>query len=108
MVFGVDEKNDFQKVGVNDTQALQKKLIEYGEQMPPLWCVRYLRCILRTIPREQLYHLIGILQNGQVTLAALLLFGLYPQAYFPQLGVIRPTIPNSPKSRKQTYVSVKR
>ncbi len=186
LVFGLDEKNNFQKVGVYDAQDLQKKLMEYGEQMTPVVrpvftvyseddmvfvsaeippvdlaerpCFKtakgrfqgaYIRVgdadkpmseyevysyeafrkkyrddirpvpeasiqdldqeklaeyvsrrimhrpHLGTIPREQLYHLIGILQNGQVTLAALLLFGIYPQAYFPQLGVIATAVPGT-------------
>lgn len=36
LVFGLDERNHFAKVGVYDAQALQKKLMEYGEQMSPV------------------------------------------------------------------------
>lgn len=35
LVFGLDEKRKFSKVGVYDAQDLQKKLVEYSEQMTP-------------------------------------------------------------------------
>lgn len=35
LVFGLDEKADFSKVGVYDAQDLQRKVMEYGEQMTP-------------------------------------------------------------------------
>ena len=35
MLFGLDEQNKFEKVGVYDAQALQKKVMEYCEQMTP-------------------------------------------------------------------------
>ena len=35
-VFGLDERKDFEKVGVYDAQALQKRVMEYGEQMSPV------------------------------------------------------------------------
>lgn len=36
LVFGLDEKKGFEKVGVYDAQALQKRVMEYGEQMSPV------------------------------------------------------------------------
>ena len=35
-VFGLDEKQNFKKVGVYDAQDLQKKVMEYCEQMTPI------------------------------------------------------------------------
>ena len=35
-VFGLDEKSGFSKVGVYDAQDLQKKVMEYCEQMTPV------------------------------------------------------------------------
>ena len=35
LLFGLDEQNKFEKVGVYDAQALQKKVMEYCEQMTP-------------------------------------------------------------------------
>ena len=36
LVFGLDEKNHFATVGVYDAQDLQKKIMEYCEQMTPV------------------------------------------------------------------------
>ena len=186
LVFGLDEKQNFKKVGVYNAQDLQKKLMEYGEQMTPVVrpvltvcseedlmfvsaeippvdiadrpCFKtakgrlqgsYIRVgdadkpmteyevysyeafrkkyrddirpvpeaslndlnqekleeyILRrisnrphlaTVPKEQVYHLVGILQHEQLTLASLMLFGIYPQALFPQLCVIATAVPGT-------------
>ena len=46
-------------------------------------------------PTEQLYTLIGVTKSGQVTLYAVLLFSPYPQAYFPQLGIIAASVPGT-------------
>ena len=186
LVFGLDEKQNFAKVGVYDPQDLQKKVMEYGEQMTPIVrpvftvyaegekvfvsaeippvdvterpCFKtakgrlqgsYIRVgdadkpmteyevysyeafrkkyrddireavgasiatldpikledyLLRrkknrphldTVPTEQLYELTGILRGGKVTLSAVMLFGYYPQAYFPQLSVIATCVPST-------------
>ena len=178
-VFGLDEKQNFKKVGVYDAQDLQKKVMEYCEQMTPIVrpvftvydenamvfvaaeippvdvadrpCFKtakgrlqgsYIRVgeadkpmteyeiysyeafrrkyrdDIRTVDRigidaldeaklafyiqrrrsnrpnlltisdKKMYELTGITQEGKVTIAALLLFGLYPQAVFPQLSII--------------------
>ena len=186
LVFGLDEKQGFKKVGVYGAQDLQKKVMEYGEQMTPVVtldrvfyaeedmvfvsaeippvdlserpCFKtakgrmqgsYIRVgdadkpmteyevysyeafrkkyrddlrevsgaslaaldqlkvedyllrrkknrpHLETVPVEQLYELTGILHNGGVTMAAVMLFSPYPQAYFPQLGVIATCVPST-------------
>lgn len=183
-VFGLDEKTGFSKVGVYDAQDLQKKVMEYCEQMTPIVrpvftvcdedamvfvsaeippidiaerpCFKtakgrlqgsyvrvgdadkpmteyevysyeafrkkyrddirviddasfssldaekmnaYLiqkrseRPNLASLPMEQQYELTGITRNGGVTLMALVLFGLYPQAYLPQLSIIATNVP---------------
>ncbi len=183
-VFGLDEKNGFEKVGVYDAQDLQKKVMEYCEQMTPIvrpvftvWnegalvfvsaeippvdladrpCFKtakgrlqgsyvrvgdadkqmteyevysyeafrkkyrddirpaegvsqnaldqkrvevYLerkkqeRPNLAQMPEEIQLELTGIVRNGSVTMTALLLFGLYPQAYYPQLSILATSIP---------------
>lgn len=183
-VFGLDEKTGFAKVGVYDAQDLQKKVMEYCEQMTPIVrpvftvcdedamvfvsaeippidiaerpCFKtakgrmqgsyvrvgdadkpmteyevysyeafrkkyrddirviedasfssldtekvnaYLvqkrseRPNLALLPIEQQYELTGITRNGGITLMAIVLFGVYPQAYLPQLSVIATNVP---------------
>lgn len=186
LVFGLDEKQNFKKVGVYDAQDLQKRVMEYGEQMTPVVrpvftvcgegdmvfvsaeippvdlaerpCFKtakgrlqgsyirvgdgdkpmteyevysyeafrkkyrddirevtgaslaaldqvkledYLlrrkknRAHLELVSQKQLLELTGILHNGSVTMSAVMLFSPYPQAYFPQLGVIATCVPGT-------------
>lgn len=48
---------------------------------------------LKNLTKERLLHTQGILKNGQLTLAGLLLFGAYPQEFLPQLSVIAMVVP---------------
>lgn len=45
------------------------------------------------INEEKIRELTGIKINGEYTLASTLLFGLYPQAFFPQLCIIATVLP---------------
>lgn len=183
-VFGLNEKEGFAKVGVYDAQDLQKKVMEYCEQMTPVVrpvftvceenglvfvsaeippvdiadrpCFKtskgrlqgsyirvgdadkpmteyevysyeafrkkyqddvrpaerasfqsldlpkveeYLarkkheRANLALMSQEQQYELTGITREGKVTMTALLMFGLYPQAYYPRLSIIASCVP---------------
>lgn len=183
-VFGLDEKQHFKKVGVYDAQDLQKKVMEYCEQMTPLirpvftvcdedgmvfvsaeippvdiadrpcfktakgrlqgsyirvgdadkpmteyevysyeafrkkyrddirpaegvsmqaldsgkiqeylFRKKHERPHLANMSESQLYELTGITRDGHITMTALLLFGLYPQAYYPQLSIIATCVP---------------
>ncbi len=185
-VFGLDEKDGFNKVGVYDAQDLQKKVMEYCEQMTPIvrpvftvyneedlvfvsaeippvditdrpcfktakgrlqgsyirvgdadkpmteyevysyeafrkkyrddtrpverasiksldqkQVIEYLnlkkneRPNLSFATEDQLYELTGITRDGEVTLSALLLFGMYPQAYYPQLSINATCVPST-------------
>lgn len=178
LVFGLDENKGFEKVGVYDAQALQKKVMEYGEQMTPVVrpvltvyeeagkvfvsaeippldvaerpCfktaqgrlkgayirvgeadkpmteyevysyeafrkryrddvrptegtsmnvldsrlldayrtrMRTARPNLTRLTEEQQDELNGITKNGSITMTALLLFGLFPQAFYPRLCI---------------------
>ncbi len=184
MVFGLDERDHFRKVGVYDAQDLQKKVMEFCEQMTPVVrpvftvcdedglvfvsaeippldvserpCFKtakgrlqgsYIRVgdadkpmteyevysyeayrrryrddirpvehasltaldsgkmeaylsrkkqerpHLASVTPEQLLELTGITRDGQITMTALLLFGVYPQALFPQLSIIATSVP---------------
>ncbi len=183
-VFGLDEKKGFEKVGVYDAQDMQKKVMEYCEQMTPVVrpvftvydedgklfvsaesppvdvadrpCFKtargrmqgsYIRVgdadkpmteyevysyeaflrkyrsdlrevegaahssldtakveaylalklterpNLALIKKEQLYEITGITHSGKITMMSLLLFGIYPQAFFPQLSIIATVVP---------------
>ena len=185
-VFGLNEKENFKKVGVYDPQDLQKKVMEYCEQMTPIVrpvftvynedtlvfvsaeippiditerpCFKtakgrlhgsYIRVgdadkpmteyevysyeafrkkyrddirhvesaslnmldiskvndyinlkkkerpNLAAMSEQQQYELAGITRDGQVTMAALLLFGLYPQSTYPQLSIIATCVPST-------------
>lgn len=184
LVFGLDEKRQFEKVGVYDAQDLQKKVMEYCEQMTPIvrpvltvydeegkvfvsaeippldtaerpcfktaqgrlkgayvrvgdadkpmteyevysyeaFRKRYrddirpteetslnvldsglldmYRTRMRTerpnlarMTEEQQNELNGITREGHITMAALLLFGLFPQAFYPRLCISATHIP---------------
>lgn len=185
-VFGLDEKSGFSKVGVYDPQDLQKKVMEYCEQMTPvvrpvftvcdeeglvfvsaeippvdiaerpcfktakgrlqgsyirvgeadkpmteyevysyeafrkkyrddirpvegssfdsldrakvdayLALKRNERPNLALLSEAQQYELTGITREGCITMTALLLFGLYPQAFYPQLSIIATCVPGN-------------
>lgn len=185
-VFGLNEKEDFKKVGVYDAQDLQKKVMEYCEQMTPVVRPVFTVCdedgmvfVSAEIPpvdivdrpcfktakgrmqgsyirvgdadkpmteyevysyeafrkkyrddirpvdrasltsldtekvneylerkkserpnlavtsKNQQYELTGITRDGQITMTSLLLFGVYPQAYYPQLSIIATCVPGS-------------
>lgn len=49
---------------------------------------------LSRLDKEQISELMSITVNGQYSLTATLLFGLYPQAYFPQLCIIATVLPD--------------
>lgn len=186
LLFGVDERNDFQPTGVYDLQDLQKKVTEQCNQMEPpvravftvaelegLWICsaeipaidlserpcyyrgagrskgsyirvgdadlpmtdyelysyeafrRHLhdderpveratlsmldsdkleRYILKRrverpgfaqLSREQTLEMLNITHGGKVTLAAVMNFCLYPQGYFPQLGITAIVVPGT-------------
>lgn len=47
------------------------------------------------LPERMMYEMLNILRNGKPTLAALLNFGIYPQGYFPQLGITAIVVPGT-------------
>ena len=50
---------------------------------------------LSRIEDGQIMELMSIIRENKPTLAAELLFGLYPQAFFPQLGIIAVSVPGT-------------
>lgn len=49
----------------------------------------------RLLRTEQIYELMGITRDNDVTLSAVLLFSPYPQAYFPQLCITAVVVPGT-------------
>ncbi len=50
---------------------------------------------LSRLPEQEIYELMSLVRNGEVTLNATMLFGLYPQAYFPQLCITAVVVPGT-------------
>lgn len=53
---------------------------------------------LARIDQERVLELMSIIKEGHPTLAGVMLFGLYPQAFLPQLSVIAARLPATGKS----------
>lgn len=47
------------------------------------------------LDREQAYEMLNITRNGIPTLAAVMNFGIYPQGFFPQLGITAVVVPGT-------------
>ena len=75
--------------GISDTALDQIQLEQY------LLKRKLARPNFASMPSEQLYELTGLKKGGQLTLTAVLLFSLYPQAYFPQLSIIASRVPGT-------------
>lgn len=50
---------------------------------------------LSAVPEKQQYEFAGITRDGQITLTSLLLFGIYPQGYYPGLCIIASRVPGN-------------
>lgn len=50
---------------------------------------------LSKLEENQIYELMSITSDSKLTLTTVLLFSLYPQAYFPQLSIIATVIPGT-------------
>jgi len=50
---------------------------------------------LANLEDEQIYELMNITRDNRLTLSSVMLFCLYPQAYFPQLGMIATAVPGT-------------
>ena len=61
-----------------NTNTLNSYLLKLKENKPNL----------AALDDKQITELMSIIKDGKPTLSAELLFGLYPQAFFPQLGII--------------------
>lgn len=50
---------------------------------------------LARLEDDKILELMSVTRNGEVTLAGVMLFSLYPQAYFPQLAIIATVVPGT-------------
>ncbi len=50
---------------------------------------------IAALPEDRMIELLSILRDGKVTLAANMLFGLYPQVFFPQLCITAVVVPGT-------------
>lgn len=57
--------------------------------------VKQTKTNLSNLPEEQILQLQGIIDNNKPTLAGLMLFGIYPQAYAPQLCITAVVVPGT-------------
>ncbi len=74
---------------VNFTTLNRKSLDDYTERL------KSGKPHLANIEERDICELMSITKGGQVTLAAEMLFGLYPQAYFPQLCITAVAVPGN-------------
>ncbi len=58
---------------------------------------------LAQLAPEQILNLMSMMRQNQITLAALLLFGFFPQAFFPQLDIIATVVPGTERGAEDQY-----
>lgn len=68
-----------------DTDSLTKYLITLKSKKPNL----------AALPNEKIKALQGFEKNGKPTLAGIMLFSVYPQAYYPQLCITAVSVPGT-------------
>lgn len=68
-----------------DKTLLDKYLLDLRSNKPNL----------AQMPEQDIISMMGILRGGELSLWALLLFGPYPQAYFPQLAIVATVVPGT-------------
>lgn len=88
----------FRKKYEDDIRAVQRAtLISLNQEL----LNRYIQMLkngkpnLSAINDKDIYELMSITRNNDVTLSAVLMFGLYPQAYFPQLCITAVAVPGN-------------
>lgn len=68
-----------------DNQRLQEYLYRLKDNKPNL----------ASLEDHQIYELMNITRGNQLTLSSVMLFSLYPQAFFPQLCIIATSVPGT-------------
>ena len=72
-------------LGVLDQVLLDEYLIKIKKERPNL----------AMLDNQQVYELMSVTKEKIPTLAAVMLFGFYPQAYFPQLCILASSVPGT-------------
>lgn len=72
-------------LGVLDKVLLDEYLIKIKKERPNL----------AMLDNRQIYELMSVTKEEIPTLAAVMLFGFYPQAYFPQLCILASSVPGT-------------
>lgn len=72
-------------LGVLDKVLLDEYLIKIKKERPNL----------AMLDNRQIYELMSVTKEEIPTLAAVMLFGVYPQAYFPQLCILASSVPGT-------------
>ena len=83
-------RDDIRPVDGASTQSLDMKQVEHYLELK-----RKDRPNLALLPEDLQYALAGLTHNNGISLTALLLFGIYPQAFFPQLSIIATFVPGT-------------
>lgn len=80
-----DDERPVERAGMNalDMEAVQQYVNEKKEGHPKF----------AQLEKDVIYDMLNISRQGMPTLAALMNFGIYPQGYFPQLGITAVVVP---------------
>lgn len=80
-----DDERPVERAGMNalDMEAVQQYVNEKKEGHPKF----------AQLEKNVIYDMLNISRQGMPTLAALMNFGIYPQGYFPQLGITAVVVP---------------
>ncbi|WP_330997999.1 ATP-binding protein [Pectinatus haikarae] len=83
-------QDDIRAVNRVTLAALNKELLDQYVQK-----LKAGKANLSAMKNEDIYELMSIKRNGEVTLSATLVFSPYPQAYFPQLCITAVVVPGT-------------
>lgn len=128
ILFGIDEENDFKVCGVYDAADIIKNISEQCLQMEPpvnalctttsldgktIVCaeipemddfqkfaieLREKKPNVASLPVERQMYLLGFLADKHPTVAGLLMFGVYPQGFLPNLCITAVIVPGTEMS----------
>lgn len=113
IILGVDEAQDYDIVGVYDPQDLQKKVTEqrtrddirvvegarltlFHKERPAKYlaaATQERKNLAQHVTEQEILELMGATVDSTPTVAGIMTFSLYPQAYFPQLCITAAAIP---------------